>query len=364
MVEPDEEVLQGGVANAGAVVRVGADVLRPSNEHSPSILEFLSELRSNGFRGAPDPVGLEADGRERLRFIPGKVAIPPYPGWIQTDDSLRSIAELIRTLHDASVGVAVDVRAGCVSYAMRMGSTRRAGRTSCAPSTGPSHGAASSSGDELKQGSPDSCRCGRSSAEWNASTGADDGGRRLGHRSTPHCSRRRSGGATKRRLGVGMVGTDRPRISGQAAPEPTDSSGWCSSAPTGLAAPTGGSGRNSTTSPTTPRLPDGSGPSSPSRRPAGSRCRGVLARRVPAADGRQVRPAVGRRALASPVGMGGPSLPLRDPLNLGGFSCRRSPHRAERARRGDIRGPPTRAGVRSGSERSRPWHPHPPLSGW
>ena len=107
-MEPDEEVLQGGVANAGAVVRVGADVLRPSNEHSPSILEFLAELRSNGFRGAPDPVGLDADGRERLRFIPGDVAIPPYPDWIQTDDSLTSMAELIRALHDASVGVATD----------------------------------------------------------------------------------------------------------------------------------------------------------------------------------------------------------------------------------------------------------------
>ncbi len=106
MVEPDEEVLQGGVANAGAVVRVGADVLRPSNEHSPSIFEFLSELRSNGFRRAPEPVALEADGRERLRFIPGDVALPPYPDWIQTDDSLTSMAELIRALHDASVGVA------------------------------------------------------------------------------------------------------------------------------------------------------------------------------------------------------------------------------------------------------------------
>ena len=107
-MEPDEEVLQGGVANAGAVVRVGTDVLRPANAHSASILELLSELRANGFRGAPEPVGLDADGRERLRFIPGDVAIPPYPDWIQTDASLRSMAELVRTLHDASVGVATD----------------------------------------------------------------------------------------------------------------------------------------------------------------------------------------------------------------------------------------------------------------
>ena len=108
MVTPDWEVLQGGVANAGAVVRVGPHVLRPSNEHSASILEFLSELEASGFQGAPVPVRLETDGRERLRFIPGDVAIPPYPDWAQTDDSLRSIVELIRGLHDASVGVATD----------------------------------------------------------------------------------------------------------------------------------------------------------------------------------------------------------------------------------------------------------------
>jgi hypothetical protein len=106
VVEPDEEVLQGGVANAGAVVRVGSHVLRPSNEHSTSILAFLSDLEASGFQGAPVPLGLEPDGRERLRFIPGDVAIPPYPDWVQTDDSLASMAALIRALHDASVGVA------------------------------------------------------------------------------------------------------------------------------------------------------------------------------------------------------------------------------------------------------------------
>ena len=101
-MELDEELLHGGVANAGAVVRVGAHVLRPSNEHSASILEFLSELESTGFQGAPSPVGLDPDGRERLGFIPGDVAVPPYPDWAQTDDALASVAELIRALHDAS----------------------------------------------------------------------------------------------------------------------------------------------------------------------------------------------------------------------------------------------------------------------
>lgn len=99
---PEEELLHGGIANAGAVVRAGSDVLRPSNEHSASILEFLSRLEAAGFHAAPTPVGLESDGRERLRFIQGDVAIPPYPGWAQSDEALLSVTTLIRELHDAS----------------------------------------------------------------------------------------------------------------------------------------------------------------------------------------------------------------------------------------------------------------------
>ena len=99
-MRPDEEVLQGGVANAGAVIRSGSDVLRPSNPHSASIFLLLSALEANGFEGAPVPVRLEGDGRERLRFIPGDVAIPPFPDWVQTDDALSSIVDLLRGLHD------------------------------------------------------------------------------------------------------------------------------------------------------------------------------------------------------------------------------------------------------------------------
>lgn len=104
-VMADEEVLQGGVANAGAVVRVGAHVLRPSNPHSESIHRYLTALRQAGFAGASEPVRIDSDGRERLRFIPGEVATPPYPSWARSDAALGSIARLLRRLHDASIGL-------------------------------------------------------------------------------------------------------------------------------------------------------------------------------------------------------------------------------------------------------------------
>jgi hypothetical protein len=104
----DEEILHGGVANAGAVVRSGDHVLRPSNPHSASIHSFLAHIRSRGFSGASEPVSIDPDGRERLRFVPGDVPLPPYPAWAQSDDAVVSIASLIRGLHDASVDLAFD----------------------------------------------------------------------------------------------------------------------------------------------------------------------------------------------------------------------------------------------------------------
>lgn len=103
----DEEILHGGVANAGLVVRVGPDVLRPSNPHTASIHRFLTNVAALGVEVASVPVGVDPDGRERLRFVPGEVAVPPYPEWVQFDDALASIARLIRRLHDASERVDV-----------------------------------------------------------------------------------------------------------------------------------------------------------------------------------------------------------------------------------------------------------------
>lgn len=98
----NEGPLVGGVANAGAVVRVGGHVLRPSSPYTPSIHRFLSSLRAAGFGGASAPVGVDDDGRERLVFIEGDVPVPPYPAWAQTDQALVSVAELLRAFHHAS----------------------------------------------------------------------------------------------------------------------------------------------------------------------------------------------------------------------------------------------------------------------
>ncbi len=104
----EEEVLHGGVANAGAVVRSGDHVLRPSNAHSPTIHSFLRAIRARGFLGASSPISIDPDGRERLRFVPGDVPLPPYPSWARSDAALASVATLLRGLHDASDGLSIE----------------------------------------------------------------------------------------------------------------------------------------------------------------------------------------------------------------------------------------------------------------
>jgi len=100
----EREVLQGGVANAGSVVREGDYVLRPSSPQSEVVHALFRHVRAAGFDGVPNPVGIDPDGRERLVFIPGDVAVPPFPAWSQTDRALASVAELLARFHDAARG--------------------------------------------------------------------------------------------------------------------------------------------------------------------------------------------------------------------------------------------------------------------
>jgi hypothetical protein len=105
--------LTGGIANAGAVVRVGPHVLRPSGPHTASAHRLLSSLRATGFDGVPLPVGVDGDGRERLVFVDGDVPVPPYPAWAQADGALASVASLLRRFHDAAALVPSADLAGC-----------------------------------------------------------------------------------------------------------------------------------------------------------------------------------------------------------------------------------------------------------
>ncbi len=101
-LEVHTESLPGGMTNAGAVRRLGANVLRPASPFAASIHSYLRAIRASGFEGVPMPVAIDADGQERLEFIEGDVPLAPYPAWSQSDAALASIAALLRGLHDAA----------------------------------------------------------------------------------------------------------------------------------------------------------------------------------------------------------------------------------------------------------------------
>lgn len=102
-----EIALPGGLGSGGAVVRVGDTVRRPLRPHSASVGRFLDHLHTVGFAGAPQVLGRDAQGREVLTWMPGEVAIPPFPAWAASEELLVSVAELQRGLHAAAASFEV-----------------------------------------------------------------------------------------------------------------------------------------------------------------------------------------------------------------------------------------------------------------
>lgn len=96
-----EQILRGGTANRGRVVRVGETVRRPTRPTSPATRALLEHLERRGFDGAPRYLGTDDQGREVLTYVAGQAITPPYPDWALTDIALRSVADLLRAFHDA-----------------------------------------------------------------------------------------------------------------------------------------------------------------------------------------------------------------------------------------------------------------------
>lgn len=102
------EVLAGGTENPGAVFRRGEVVDRPAPRAGAALHAYLRQFGGRGFGGsAPVPVGL-GEGREQLTFLPGEVALPPFPDWVLTEEALASVGRLLRRMHDASAGMPYD----------------------------------------------------------------------------------------------------------------------------------------------------------------------------------------------------------------------------------------------------------------
>jgi hypothetical protein len=100
--QPDEVMLDGGTTNAGRVFRVGDTVRRPQRPTGDATRALLDHLEQVGFDGAPRYLGVDGRDREVLTYIRGEPALPPYPDWAFSDETLVSVAQLLRRYHDAA----------------------------------------------------------------------------------------------------------------------------------------------------------------------------------------------------------------------------------------------------------------------
>ncbi|MGN6486842.1 MAG: phosphotransferase [Devosia sp.] len=91
--------LQGGRVTAG-VVRVGETVRRPVTGDRADSQELLRYLEGVGCDAAPQFLGVDAQGRDVLSFLPGDV---PLDIGHYDDLTLGAAASLLRRFHDATV---------------------------------------------------------------------------------------------------------------------------------------------------------------------------------------------------------------------------------------------------------------------
>jgi hypothetical protein len=94
-----EEVLLGGL-EAGRVVKVGQTVRRAAGPWTPTIQALLAHLQTKGFP-APHPLGLDAQGRESVSFLPGRASNWPWPSALLATDGAARIGALLRDYHAA-----------------------------------------------------------------------------------------------------------------------------------------------------------------------------------------------------------------------------------------------------------------------
>jgi hypothetical protein len=86
----------------GGVTVVDGTVRRPTGRWTPAVHALLLHLERVGFEGAPRVLGLDADGREILTYLPSesrsRVDAP------KTDEALVALGRLLRRLREAVTG--------------------------------------------------------------------------------------------------------------------------------------------------------------------------------------------------------------------------------------------------------------------
>lgn len=99
---PDEEVLLAG-SRLNQVVKIGDTVHRAAGPWTPTVHALLRHVRGKGFELAPEPLGLDGEGREVLSYIPGQTVGSqlPWQDWVWDDALLIEVGQVTARYHRA-----------------------------------------------------------------------------------------------------------------------------------------------------------------------------------------------------------------------------------------------------------------------
>jgi Phosphotransferase enzyme family len=86
----------------GGAVLVDGTVRRAAGPWTPAVHALLRFLESAEFEGAPRALGIDAQGREILSYLPGETVGDrrPWPEWVHSDEALVEVGKWLRRYHD------------------------------------------------------------------------------------------------------------------------------------------------------------------------------------------------------------------------------------------------------------------------
>jgi Phosphotransferase enzyme family len=101
MGEGGELAMRGSGLQDRKLVRIGDTVRRPAGPWTESVHHLLRHLRERGFALAPEPLGVDAAGREALCYIRGRDPGWPFIPEILSFDGAECLGELASRLRSA-----------------------------------------------------------------------------------------------------------------------------------------------------------------------------------------------------------------------------------------------------------------------
>lgn len=109
--------LRGSGLQDRGIERVGDTVRRPAGPWTGSVHQLLHHVREQGFDLAPEPIGIDSQGREIMSWIEGRDQGWPFIPEIESTEGAQHLGELATRLRSALAEYTCDERARARGFA-------------------------------------------------------------------------------------------------------------------------------------------------------------------------------------------------------------------------------------------------------